>query len=155
MNLKDKIIYFEPLVWCKTNPTPATNNTWLPDLEYAFHFREQGVPLNDGYHIKSKWYQSPINKSDKDLYDHPTIKPLQFVKQHIEHTTQEGDVVLDTFLGSGTTAVAAKELGRNYIGFEINEEYYKIAQDRLNGISQVERREKETGIMNIFDFMEE
>lgn len=149
----EKNIFFEPLVWCKTNPTPATNNVWLPDLEYAFHFREQGVKLNDGYHLKSKWYQSPINKSDKDLYDHPTIKPLQFVKQHIEHTTQKGDVVLDTFLGSGTTAVAAKELGRNYIGFEINEEYYKIAQDRLNGISQVERREKEEGVLNIFDFL--
>src|SRR5690554_2850353 len=42
LNLKDKEIYFEPLVWKKTNPTPMTNNTWLPDLEYAFHFREKG-----------------------------------------------------------------------------------------------------------------
>lgn len=154
VNLPNKQIFFEPLVWVKTNPTPSTNNVWLPDIEYAFHFREQGVKLNDGYELKSKWYQSPINKKDKDLYDHPTIKPLELVKRHIEHTTQEGDIVLDPFLGSGTTAVACQETKRQFIGFEIDKSYYDIAQDRLNGITQAERREKELGIMNIFDFME-
>lgn len=154
MNLKDKEIYFEPLVWKKTNPTPMANNTWLPDLEYAFHFREKGVKLNDGYEIKSKGYVSPLNKKDKDLYDHPTIKPLEFVKNHILHITQENDIVLDPFLGSGTTAVACYETKRQFIGFEIDKSYYDIAQDRLNGITQVERREKEAGIMDIFDFME-
>lgn len=47
-----------------------------------------------------------------------------------------GGVILDVFLGSGTTAVAAKELGRQYIGFELNPEFYQIALDRLNGIDQ-------------------
>ena len=155
MNLKDKEIYFEPLVWKKTNPTPMANNTWLPDLEYAFHFREKGVKLNDGYEIKNKGYVSPLNKKDKDLYDHPTIKPLEFVKNHILHITQENDVVFDPFLGSGTTAVACLETKRQFIGFEIDKSYYDIAQDRINGITQVERREKEAGVMNIFDFMEE
>jgi len=150
MNL-DKEIYFEPLIWCKVNPTPATNNTWLPDLEYAFHFREKGVKLNDGYNLKSKWYVSPINKKDKDLYDHPTIKPLELVKRHILHITQENDIVFDPFLGSGTTAVACSEIGRKYIGIEKNEEYYNIAVDRLNGITQQDRREKEQGIITIFD----
>ena len=55
-------------------------------------------------------------------------------------------------MGSGTTAVACKELGRNYIGFEINPEYYKIAIDRVNGITQKDRKLKESGIMDIFDF---
>jgi DNA modification methylase len=151
----DREIFFEPIVWKKLNPTPATNNTWLPDLEYAFHFREKGVKLNDGYEIKNKGYVSPLNKKDKDLYDHPTIKPLDFVKNHILHITQENDIVLDPFLGSGTTAVACLETNRQFIGFEINEEYYNIAMDRLNGIDQVERREKELGIKNIFDFLDE
>ena len=61
--------------------------------------------------------------------------------------------MLDTFLGSGTTAVACKQLNRNYIGFEIDEEYYKIALDRINNITQVERRAKDNGILDIFDFM--
>jgi DNA modification methylase len=152
-HIYDKNILFDILVWNKQNPVPSTNNIWLPDLEYAVHFREKGVRLNDGYNLKSKWYQSPINKSDKDLYDHPTIKPLELVKRHILHITQEKDIVLDTFLGSGTTAVACKETNRNYIGYENNEEYFKIAVDRLNNITQVERRMKDNGVLNIFDFL--
>ena len=131
----DKIINFEPIIWTKLNPTPSTNNKWLPDLEYAFHFREQGVKLNQGYHLKQKGFVGPINKKDKDLFNHPTIKPFGFVKNNIEHITQPNDIVADFFIGSGTTVVAAKELDRQYIGFEIDKEYYDIAKNRLNGIT--------------------
>ena len=126
---------FNILVWCKTNPTPATHNSWLPDIEYCLVFRDSKTKLNDGYELKSKWYVSPINQGDKDKYKHPTIKPLELVKRHILHSTQPGDVVLDCFCGSGTTCVAAKETGRRYIGMEIDKEYWKIANDRLNGIN--------------------
>lgn len=123
------------LVWCKTNPTPATNGNWLPDLEYCLVFKGNNAPrYNDGYELKSKWYISPINKLDKDKFSHPTIKPLELVKRHILHSTQPDDIVLDCFCGSGTTCVAAKETGRRYIGMEIDPEYHKIAVDRLNGI---------------------
>lgn len=125
---------YEILTWNKTNPTPMTNNVFLPDIEYCLYFREKGVKLNDGYQLKSKWYESPINKSDKEKYKHPTIKPLNLVKRHILHTTQENDVILDPFSGSGTTCIAAKELNRRFIGIEINKEYHKISLDRLNGI---------------------
>lgn len=81
---------YEILVWCKTNPTPATNNKWLPDIEYCLYFREKGVILNDGYNLKSKWFKSPINKADKDIYLHPTIKPIELVKRHLLHATQTG-----------------------------------------------------------------
>lgn len=136
------------LVWCKSNPTPATNNVWLPDLEYCLVFKEKGAPkYNDGYELKSKWYVSPINKKDKDLYDHPTIKPLELVERHILHATQPGDVVLDCFMGSGTTAMACKETGRNYIGFEIDPNYYQISINRLNGVTQRQKEvEEETGV---------
>lgn len=126
--------FFEILVWCKTNPTPSTNNKYLPDMEYCFHFREGGVKLNTGYELKSKFYISPINKSDKDLYDHPTIKPLPFVKRHLLHATSEKDIVLDCFSGSGTTCIAAKETKRQFIGIEIDQEFYDISINRLNGI---------------------
>lgn len=155
LNLDGKEINFEPLVWKKTNPTPMTNNTWLPDLEYEFHFREKGVPLNNGYEIKNKGYVSPLNKKDKDLYDHPTIKPLEFVKNHLLHITQENDIVLDPFLGSGTTVEACIETKRRYIGIEKDETYYAIAKDREKGITQIERREKEMGIQSIFDLIGE
>ena len=141
---------FEILTWNKTNPTPMTNNTFLPDIEYCLYFREKGVPLNDGYELKSKWYISPINKSDKDIYEHPTIKPLELVKRHIKHTTQENDIVLDCFCGSGTTCLAAKETGRRYIGMEIDSEYHRIAVNRLNGITA----NGQTSIFTDFDNIE-
>ena len=77
------------------------------------------------------------------------------VKRHLKHATQPNDLVFDCFLGSGTTAIAAKELGRRYLGFEINKKFYDIAVDRLNGISQQDRRLKEKGVQTIFDYMEE
>lgn len=126
---------FEILTWNKTNPSPTTNNIWLPDIEYCLYFREKGVLLNDGYELKSKWYISSINKNDKGLYNHPTIKPLNLVERHIKHTTKERDIVLDCFCGSGTTCVACKELNRRFIGMEINKDYYEIACKRLNGIT--------------------
>lgn len=125
------------LVWCKTNPTPMTNNTLLPDLEYCLVFKEDGAKrYNDGYELKSKWYMSAINKNDKDLFGHPTIKPLELVKRHILHSTDPNDVVLDCFMGSGTTAVACKETGRQWLGFEIDSNYCKIANDRVAGIEK-------------------
>lgn len=139
-----KDIFYEILVWCKTNPTPATNNTWLPDIEYCLYFRESGIRLNDGYDHKHKFYVSGLNVADKNDYLHPTCKPIEFVQKHIEHVTQPGDVVLDCFLGSGTTALAAKRANRKYIGFEINPEFFKIAKDRLSGWNQ-------KGQMNLLD----
>lgn len=126
-------VSYDILVWCKHNPTPVANNTWLPDIEYCLYFREKGkTKLNDGYELKSKWFDSPINKKDKDKFEHPTIKPLSLVKRHILHTTQPNDIVADFFMGSGTTCVASKDTGRHYIGFEIEPKWFKIAQDRLN-----------------------
>ena len=136
---------FELLVWKKDNPSPTCNNIWLPDLEYCLYFREKGVPLNDGYELKSKWYASPINHHDKDLFTHPTIKPLQLVERHIKHATQPNDIVLDPFMGSGTTAVACKNTGRNFIGFEINPKWVQVATDRLNNIDT-------TGQMSLITF---
>ena len=142
---------FNILVWCKTNGVPATNDTFLPNLETCLVFKEKGTPrYNDGYELKSKWYVSQTNKADKELYSHPTIKPLELVKRHLLHSTNKGDVVLDCFMGSGTTCVAAKELGRKYIGIEINEKYYQIAKDRLNGITQKEKKNNAVQI-KLFD----
>ena len=134
--IKNKNCNFNILVWCKTNPTPATSGSFLPDIEYCLIFKEKGAPrLNDGYELKSKWFISPLNVNDKTLYNHPTIKPLELVKRHILHSTKPNDIVLDCFCGSGTTCVACKETGRRFIGIEIDKKYHKIAVDRLNGIN--------------------
>lgn len=62
---------------------------------------------------------------------HPTQKPVEVITKMIEDSTEPGAVVLDTFMGSGTTAVACLQTGRNYIGFELDEKYHAIAQQRI------------------------
>ena len=65
---------------------------------------------------------------------HPTVKPLKLMSYLVVLGSRESDVVLDPFLGSGTTAIACRMLNRNYIGIEISEEYCKIAEARLKNI---------------------
>ena len=62
---------------------------------------------------------------------HPTQKPVELIKKMIEDSSESGAVVLDTFMGSGTTAVACLQTGRNFIGFEQDEKYHAIAQRRI------------------------
>ncbi len=68
---------------------------------------------------------------DEGFINHPTPKPKTFIKEILQMFSKEGDIVLDPFIGSGSTAVACKQIKRNFIGFEINEEYCKLAQERL------------------------
>lgn len=145
--VKEHNCYFNILCWCKTNPTPMCNGSWLPDIEYCLVFKEVGTPkYNDGYEFKSKWYVSGINQKDKILYEHPTIKPLPLVKKHLQHSCTKGMVVLDPFSGSGTTCMACKELGIDYIGFEIDKNYYEKSLERLNGYTQKDIDKKENEI---------
>lgn len=63
--------------------------------------------------------------------DHPSPKPIDFMEKLLLRFTESGNTILDPFLGSGTTAVAAKQLGRHFIGIEMNPEYVKVAEQRL------------------------
>ncbi len=133
LTIENRPCNFEVLVWAKTNTLPK-NNSWLSDMEYCLYFREEGVRLNKGYDLKSKWYMSCTNKVDKGKFNHPAIKPLQFVTQHILHSTQPNDIVLDGFVGSGTTAVSCINEKRKYLCFEIDPYKYKVAVDRTKQI---------------------
>lgn len=66
---------------------------------------------------------------------HPTQKPLDLVKNLILTYSNEGDVVFDPFMGSGTTGLGCKNLNRSFIGCEIFEDYFNIAQSRINGVN--------------------
>lgn len=126
---------FEILTWHKTNPIPTCNGKYLSDTEYCLLVRENGkTKIGGTFETKSKYYLSAINKTDKDRFEHSTIKPLKFVQDHILNSTNEGDIVLDPFAGSGTSLVAAKNLGRHYLGFEIEKRWCDIARNRLNNI---------------------
>lgn len=74
---------------------------------------------------------------------HPTQKPVELIAKAIEDATEPGAVVLDTFMGSGTTAVACLRTGRNYIGFELDERYHAIAMERIAAEEPVEVEDEE------------
>ena len=117
------------LVWWKYNIIPFCNGVSKGDIKYIVHIREKGATFQGNAKLKTKVIKLPMEQSS---YGHPTIKPLDIIRKFIKIGSNEGDVVLDPFIGSGTTAVACKELGRDFIGFELEQRYVDIANKRLS-----------------------
>jgi DNA modification methylase len=119
---------FDELVLLKSSPSPLTNNQWLPDKEFAVHvFRDCAV--KGDYSTKKTYFEAP-NFQQRDI-DHPSVKPLHIVKHIIANITNEGDTVIDPFMGSGTTGVACVELNRHFIGIERDEKHFALAKRRI------------------------
>ena len=129
--VQQKKCNYNLLTWHKSNPIPACGNKYITDTEYILFFREKGVKIYGSVDTKHTYYITPLNQKDKRLYKHPTVKPLNIVKNLIINSSQENDVVFDPFMGSGTTGVAAMELNRRFVGCEINKEYYEVAMKRI------------------------
>lgn len=72
-----------------------------------------------------------INTEKQNKTGHPAVFPIQLAQDHIKSWSNEGDTVLDPFLGSGTTRIAAYDLNRQFIGFEISEEYFRLQEERF------------------------
>ena len=114
------------LAWIKQNP-PVINgqHIWLSSFELCAYGKQAGA-LHKGNCLKGYFIDSP----DSQRF-HQTQKPLRIISEQIQASTNTGGLILEPFLGSGTTAVAAKILGRKCIGIEIEEKYCKIAVERL------------------------
>lgn len=113
------------LVWKKNNATP--NKFYMQQCEFI-------LMLKKG---KERWIN---NLGQKNVFEiknnvgnklHPTEKPVELMNIFVQNSTNEGDIVLDPFMGSGTTGISCKELGRNFIGIELDEKYYNIAKHRI------------------------
>jgi len=129
---------FRHLAWIKTNPMPINAKlTYLSNAgEDVFYAVNKLKPIfNNCYH--NAIFSFPILhgkeriKNKNGLAFHPTQKPVNLIKEFIRNSSNENDLIFDPFVGVGTTAIAAKELKRNYFGIEINKEYYKKAIKRL------------------------
>ena len=123
---------FNILFWNKPNAMPTYYNKYLNDCEYLLHFykgRSRITP--ECYDDAKTYFVSPINIIDKKKWGHPTIKPVKLVEKIIRNSTKEGDLVLDPFMGSGTTGVACVHTKRKFIGCEILKKYYNVAQKRI------------------------
>jgi len=121
----------ETIIWHKDNPIPNTAYQLTNSFEYVFCLSQRPrikMNVEDREYVHNV-FEIPI-ASDTNK-KHSAAFPKELPKKIIELFSDEGDVILDPFLGTGTTAVAAKELGRKYVGIEINNEYCKMARERL------------------------
>ena len=138
------------ITWYKRNPPPNlscryfTHSTetiiWASRNDKAKHkFNYQLMKEhNDGKQMKSLWNILPPRKDEKRFGKHPTQKPIELLERIILSSTDEGDLVLDPFSGSGTTGIAAIRNQRRYIGLELEDEYIDLASKRYE--AEVEER---------------
>ncbi|HHX69576.1 MAG TPA: site-specific DNA-methyltransferase [Gallicola sp.] len=121
----------------------------MTDKEYCLYFRKNAYCNPKTYEDAKTVYCLPINAKDKNNFNHPTIKPLEIINKLVKNSSRENDTVLDCFMGSGTTGVACKQQKRNFIGFEIDEKYFKIAEQRIKGYEKV--TDKNIELISLFD----
>lgn len=137
------------VIWYKVNPPPNlscryfTHSTeivlWAarsPASRYTFNYQAMKQMANEpfdraGRQMRNLWAITPPRREEKAHGKHPTQKPLALLNRIVLASTQPGDVVLDPFIGSGTTAVACTRQGRHCTGIEIEEPYLKQAVARL------------------------
>ncbi|MFW6246662.1 MAG: DNA-methyltransferase [bacterium] len=123
----DKYFFLKSMpIWVKNN------------FGIGYYTRPQYEPLMLYLKGKPPVLKNPISdvmKFNKVLKPvHSCEKPVMLIKHLVNSFSKKNEIVLDPFMGSGTTAVAAKELGRNFIGFELDDEYCKIAEERIKKV---------------------
>ena len=115
------------IIWQKTNPSPMNGqHVYLSGVEHAVWFKPRGRKVFNA-HCKN----TVFTYSNGSRKIHPTQKHIELFKELITDNSNEKEVVFDPFMGSGTTAVAAIDTGRNYLGFELDEEYHKLSEHRI------------------------
>ncbi len=131
------------ITWEKPNPPPNlscryfTHSTeqiiWSSKNQKSKHLFNYPLmkEMNDGKQMKDVWKITSPSKNERKFGKHPTQKPEQLLERIILSSSNEGDLILDPFFGSGTTGYVAQKLGRKWIGIEMNEEYIKIAKNRI------------------------
>lgn len=138
------------ITWQKLNPPPNlarrtfTHSTetilWAKkDIKNNKHFFNYDLmrEINNGKQMKDVWAGPLTPPKEKKLGKHPTQKPLYLLERLLLASTKEGDLILDPFLGSGTTGVACKILNRKFLGIEQSKEFIDLAQKRIEA-TQVE-----------------
>ena len=124
-------------IWHKTNPMPRnmnlhfvnSNECWI----YFTYKKRTGTFNNEGRMIPDFIETSVTPNNERNYGKHPTQKPESLMEFFIKILSNENDVILDPFMGSGTTGVVSKRLNRNFIGIELQREYFDIAYNRING----------------------
>lgn len=121
--------------WHKTNPMPRNMNLhFINSTECWIYFvngAKTGTFNNDGKAMHDFVETSVTPKSERAFGKHPTQKPIALMEHFVRLLSNDGDTVIDPFMGSGSTGVACQNLGRNFIGIEKDSAYFDIAKQRL------------------------
>lgn len=129
-------------IWHKLNPMPRNMNLHFVNSTEAWVYftygKKTGTFNNNGKVVHDFVETGVVSNGERKQGKHPTQKPIALMKFFIELLSNEGDCILDPFMGSGSTGVAAKELGRNFIGIELDEKYFGIATRRIQEVQQHE-----------------
>lgn len=143
---KDNDFLTRPLIWHKPNPTVINcDKLYIQSTEIAVYAKRRCGYFAPSYKHNVFTFPFPNER------EHPTQKPLPLFNELLQDTSIDNDLILDPFNGSGTTCVAAKMLGRRYIGIDISEEYCKIARERLEAVDTgVPVKEQRKGQMPLF-----
>ncbi len=127
-------VYRNQLVMAKKNPLPSFSKAnWRSAFE-ACMYLTKGKPSTFNFVSQAECKNVFWFSNTRHITKHPTEKPLALIELLVAVSSNEGDLVVDPFMGSGTTAVAAKALGRKFIGFDLEKEYIEMARERLKGI---------------------
>lgn len=131
------IIWFKPNAPPQLQPNrlaPSTELIWLASKSKKYYFNYNlAKQINGGKQMRNLW-ELPATRH---LTSHPTEKPEKLVERIILLGSKENDLILDPFMGSGTTGAVAKKYRRKFIGIELNKDYFKIAKDRINKQDQL------------------
>lgn len=121
--------------WHKLNPMPRNMNLhFINSTESWVYFvndARTGTFNNGGKALHDFYETSVTPKSERKYGKHPTQKPVELMNYFVQALSNPGDLVLDPFMGSGSTGVSAVRLGRRFIGVELNEDYFDISAKRL------------------------
>lgn len=129
---------YEPICYYTKGCNPVFNNIKIKPTTDRKEYT-QGT-LKDGVTLSDVWTDIPaLPHNAKEKTEHPTQKPLSLMKRLVLLGTNEGDTVLDNCMGSGTTGVACINTNRNFIGIEKDENYFKIAEKRINEALQEQK----------------
>ena len=116
-----------PLVWEKSNPSPMNGqHIYLSGIELAVWFKKSGHKTFNA-RCKNTVFKFPNGRSK----NHPTEKNMKLWEEIIKDCTDEGQIILDPCVGSGTTGVACQHMNRKFIGIELDENYFNIAKERI------------------------
>ncbi|MDY5159679.1 DNA-methyltransferase [Actinotignum urinale] len=136
---KHGLYYKTTGIWHKLNPMPRNMHLHFVNSTEAWVYftygKKTGTFNNNGKVIHDFVEAGVAANGERRFGKHPTQKPLSLMRFFIELLTNEGNVVLDPFMGSGSTGVAAKQLDRNFIGIELDEKYFGIASKRMQEVN--------------------